>query len=142
MNELPIKIEAIVYALKDNEVQYLIIKRTPEDGYFWQPVTGTVHDGEKLLDCLTREMSEETGLTDLIEVSGCLHTFDWRKSSGQCILEFVYAVQVSPDSNVVLNPEEHEDYKWCTYEQAQEILHTDNNKNAFKIINEYLTTKQ
>ncbi len=138
--ELPIKMQGILYAVTDDKIEYLLIKRTPEDGDFWQPVTGTVHDGEKLLDCLVREIQEETGITQLEDVSDCLYRFDWQRSSGERILEFVHAVRIPRDSKVVLSPEEHEDYKWCSHDEAQTTLSKDNNKKSFQVINDHLTS--
>lgn len=138
MAELPIKMQGILYAVTDGAIEYLLIKRTPEDGDFWQPVTGTVDDGEKLVDCLIREVQEETGITKLEDVSECLYKFDWRRSSGECILEFVHAIRISRDSKVVLSPTEHEDFKWCSYDEAQQTLSKDNNKKSFQVINDHL----
>jgi 8-oxo-dGTP pyrophosphatase MutT (NUDIX family) len=136
--ELPIKMQGILYAVNDTSPEYLLIKRTPEDGDFWQPVTGTVNDGEKLVDCLVREIEEETGITELEDVSECLYKFDWQRSSGERILEFVHAVRIPRDSKVILSPTEHEDYRWCKYDAAQELLAKDNNKKSFQVMNEYL----
>ena len=136
--ELPLKIEAIIYTIKDGSIEYLLIKRTPEDGGFWQPVTGTVHDGERLVDCLTREIQEETGITKIDNVSDCLYRFDWQRKSGERLLEFVYAVKVPADSKIILAPDEHEDYKWCSFNEALDTLCTDNNKKSFEVINQHL----
>ena len=54
------------HAIQDKEPIFLLLKRTPQDGGFWQPLTGTVEDGEKLSDCLKRELNEETGIKDII----------------------------------------------------------------------------
>lgn len=141
MQELPIKIQAILYAESEGGLEYLLIKRTPHDGGFWQPVTGTVHDGEKLADCLRRELREEVGLAQLDEVSDCLYKFDWQRSSGERFIEFVYAVRIPRNVEIVLAPDEHNDYKWCDYDGAQTTLSKDNNKRSLEVINDHLTGK-
>lgn len=138
MQELPIKMQGVLYAVTDGKIEYLLIKRTPEDGDFWQPVTGTVHDGEKLVDCLKREVQEETGIANLEEVSDVLYRYDWQRSSGERILEFVHAIRIPRDSNVVLSPEEHEDFKWCSFDEALQTLGKDNNKKSLQVINDIL----
>jgi len=139
--ELPFKIEAIPYVVDDDKtIRYLMIKRTPEDGGYWQPVTGTLNDGEKLLDCVKRELNEETGIQadHIINISEVLYKFDWKNKHGDTILEFVYAVQYPAKTEIVLSPDEHDDYKWCSYDEAMETLYTDNNKNALKLVNSIL----
>ena len=45
--------EAIVFCRYQDSFRYLILKRRPEDGGFWQPVTGGVEEGESVLEaCL------------------------------------------------------------------------------------------
>lgn len=139
--ELPFKIEAIPYVIDDNKtIRYLLIKRTPQDGGYWQPVTGTLNDGEKLLSCAKRELNEETGIRaeDIIDMSEVLYKFDWKNKHGETILEFVYAVRYPTNTKIVLNPEEHEDCRWCSFDEAMETLYTDNNKKALKIVNSIL----
>lgn len=63
---LPIRIQAIVYYLVNAELQVLLIKRIEQDGGFWQTVTGGLDDGEKLDDAVRREVSEETGIKDIL----------------------------------------------------------------------------
>lgn len=136
--ELPFKIEAIPYVVdEDKTIRYLLIKRTPQDGGYWQPVTGTLNDGERLLDCARRELNEETGIRaeDIIDISEVLYKFDWKNKHGDTILEFVYAVQYPANTEIILSPEEHDDYKWCSFNEAMETLYTGNNKNALKTVN-------
>jgi len=143
IQELPFKIEAMLYSKNsDGTVEYLLIKRTPEDGGYWQPVTGTLDNGEKLHDCLFREIDEETGVNkDQIKaLSPILYKFDWKNKKDETVLEFVYAVEISRNQQIKLNPVEHDNLKWCDYDLAMETLYTDNNKKALKVINEYLTT--
>lgn len=137
--ELPLKMQGVLYARTDKGIEYLLIKRTPEEGGYWQPVTGTVHDGEKLRDCLLREIQEETGITEYEDVSDCIYRFDWQRSSGERLLEFVHAVRIPRDSTVTLSPSEHDDYQWCSFELAMETLGKDNNKKSLTIINNKLT---
>lgn len=144
MQELPFKVEGIPYRYtEDKSVLYLLIKRTPQDGGYWQPVTGTLNDGEKLLDCLKRELREETGIKEnqILSISDVLYKFDWKNKHGDTVLEFVYAIEYPEGLEIVLSPDEHDDYRWCTYDVAMETLFTQNNKNAFEIVNSFLTRR-
>lgn len=138
--DLPIKVEGIMFAIKDREYSFLILKRTPEDGDFWQPLTGTVEDGEKIHDCILRELKEETGIENPIKVTDKIWSFDWKNKRDETIIEFVYGIELSLDTPVNINPSEHSEYKWCSFDEAMNILGRDNNKRAFqefkeKIIN-------
>ena len=39
----------------------LLLHRRPERGNFWQPITGSIEEGELPLDTARRELIEETG---------------------------------------------------------------------------------
>ncbi len=60
--ELPIKTQGIIFKKENDIIKYLLLKRTEKDGGFWQPMTGTLNDGESLKECLMRELEEETGI--------------------------------------------------------------------------------
>lgn len=129
--DLPIKVEGILYAIKNGEYIFLILKRTPEDGDFWQPLTGTVEDGEKVQDCLFRELKEEVGVDKPVKVTDRIWTFDWKNKRDETIVEFVYGVELDPNSKITISPSEHSEYKWCSYDEALLLLGKENNKKAF-----------
>lgn len=54
------------------------------------------------------------------------------------ITEYVFAVELDKNSKIILS-EEHDDYKWCGFEDAYKTLEKENNKNTLKILNEELT---
>jgi len=43
---LPIQVQAILFRKTNREIQYLLLKRTPEKEGFWQPVTGGLEEEE------------------------------------------------------------------------------------------------
>lgn len=79
--ELPIKVQGVIYAEENKKRDYLIIKRRENDGGFWQGVTGTVEEGELLVECLIREIKEELGVKkeDIAKISQILQTIQWKK---------------------------------------------------------------
>ena len=131
MFELPIKIEGVLFAKVGDKYKFLVLKRTPEDGDFWQPLTGTVNDGEKLAECLKRELKEETGINDLISVTDEIWRFDWKNKKDETIIEFVFGIELDANSQVKLNLSEHTEYKWCNFDEAMNLLGRENNKKAF-----------
>ena len=129
-------VQGVVYRHGSNGLEFLVMKRVPEDGGFWQPVTGTIEPGEELLATLKRELSEEAGLTDLMHVSKMLHTYEWGTGtlSGR---DSVFAVEVAPNTEVVLEPSEHDDCKWLPLEEAVAMLKYDGNRLSMRRAAEY-----
>lgn len=136
--ELPIKVQGVMYSKNNEKLEYLIIKRSLDDGGFWQGVTGTLEEGETLVNCLIREIREEIGIENIKNISEIKQTIQWAKKTGFVITEYVFAVELDKNSKIILS-EEHDDYKWCSFEDAYEILEKENNKNTLKVLNEELT---
>ncbi len=138
--ELPIKIEGIMYAVKDGGVKFLILKRSQEDGDFWQPLTGTLEEGETLKGCLLRELKEETGIEKVVKVSDEVWRFNWLKGN-DVITEFVFGIELYPGSEITLDPKEHSDFGWYDFNEAVDMLGRENNKKAFEIFYNKLQVK-
>ena len=135
--ELPIKVQGVMYSKNNDKIEYLIIKRSEKDGGFWQGVTGTLEEGEKLKECLIREIKEELGIVNINKISEIEETIQWAKKTGFMITEYVFSVELDRNINITLS-EEHDDYKWCDFNEAYQWLGKDNNKNTLKMINEKL----
>jgi len=67
--------------------------------------SGGVKIGETIIDCLIREVKEETSL-DVSEIKKYLGSFDYQSSSGRATRQFNFAVSVNP-GDVKINPSEH-----------------------------------
>ena len=86
---------------------------------------------------MIREISEELGITEIKNISDLKQTLQWAKKTGFIITEYVFSVELDRNIDITLS-EEHDDYKWCTFEEAYETLEKENNKNTLKMINEEL----
>ncbi len=126
--ELPIKVELIVFKREENFCSFLLLKRSPEDGGFWQPITGTLEMEESIRQCMLRELEEETGIGEVLNVSEEIHRFSWQKKD-YTVVEMVYGVEV-PHQDITLS-REHTEYRWCGFDEAMQLLEKENNKNAF-----------
>ena len=98
----------------------LFLRRSP--GVFlagrWELPGGTVEPGEPFEATAVREVAEETGLK--VRVTAELSRDSWPDVAG-CALEihaFVYRVEEDGTGEVVLNPEEHDDFAWLTPREA------------------------
>ena len=110
-----------------------MLRRRPERGGFWQPVTGAPFPGESDGDAAVREVYEETGLGEgLVELavtySYALHpelAERWEEIYGSGVGEIhvtTFAAEAPDNSVLVLDPTEHVDFRWCSYKQAHALL--------------------
>ena len=135
--ELPIKTQGIIFNRSKNKITYLLLKRTKEDGGFWQPMTGTQNDYESLKDCLLRELKEETGIKKHIQIINNVDKFEWIDKKGKIISEYVYGVEVGKVK--VKLSEEHDKFIWLPFAQAKRKLEKENNKRSLTLLNNNLT---
>jgi 8-oxo-dGTP pyrophosphatase MutT (NUDIX family) len=134
---LPIQVEAIIFRRNDDKIEYLLLKRLPERNGFWQPVTGGVEEGETRDEALRREVMEETGVRSIVAVMEGLFYFEF--SDPNLNQEYVYGVEISSSEKIVLDPKEHNEYRWCSFQGALQLLHWKENKEALRKLNTTLT---
>lgn len=129
--QLPVKFEGIPYCKKDDSFKFLLVKRIPEDGGFWQPITGTLESNESLIDCIYREFEEEIniGRDKIVGITEMFYQFIWDKKDVR-ISEYVFGVELSDVFDINLG-DEHDDYKWCSFEEVLGFLEKENNKKAY-----------
>ena len=137
-----IQIEAIVFRKNGNSFDFLLLKRIPEEGGFWQPPCGGLNDNEDILQAAYRELFEETSISkkDILNIIENVHYFEINKHylTGKpmpLIKEYVLAFEVGMETVVNIKnnkPKEHEDFLWVSYDEALKMLKWENNKDAFK----------
>jgi NUDIX domain len=86
---------------------------------------------------LIREIKEELGITYINNISEIKETIQWAKKTGFIITEYVFLIEIDRNINIILS-DEHEDYKWCEFNEAYQLLEKENNKNTLKLINSEL----
>ncbi|PIY93301.1 MAG: NUDIX pyrophosphatase [Candidatus Magasanikbacteria bacterium CG_4_10_14_0_8_um_filter_32_14] len=132
------QVEIIVYKIKNNQPLFLLLKRIESRGEFWQPITGGANDDETLEDAAKRELMEETQIKNYLNFINKVHYFEFDIEIHGRIKEYVFAVEVNEKTEVVLS-DEHEEKKWCNFEESLKLLKYENNKEGFrkvfKIIN-------
>jgi dihydroneopterin triphosphate diphosphatase len=130
------QVEVIIFKVLEGKPLFLLLKRQPHRGGFWQPVTGGVEVGEDLKETALREMKEETGITEVVKILEDLHYFEFEANGGHgWMKEYVFGVQVDEKAESVIS-DEHSEQKWCALEEALELLKYENNKVGFRKISE------
>ena len=135
--ELPIKTQGIIFKRENDIIKYLLLKRIEKDGGFWQPMTGTLNDGESLENCLIRELGEETGITEHIQLIKNIDKFEWIKPEKGTMTEYVFGIEVDKNTEVKIS-DEHDTYMWCSFDEALKKLEKKNNRNAFTMLDKKL----
>jgi 8-oxo-dGTP diphosphatase len=101
----------------------LFLRRAP--GVFlagrWELPGGTAEPDEPFEATAVREAAEETGLR--VRVTGELSHDSWPDVAGRAlrIHAFVYTVEEDGAGDVVLNPEEHDEFAWLTRREAADF---------------------
>jgi lipoyl(octanoyl) transferase len=130
------QIEGIVFRRKGEkpkDIDFLLLKRIPEGGGFWQPVTGGVHVKEKRMDALKRELKEEVNINtkNIEKIINIRHSFSFINRDGNKLDEYVFGVEIDPKKEIAIS-REHTEAKWVNLKKALKMLKYKNNKDGFK----------
>ena len=114
--------------------------RIPSGGGFWQAVTGGVEGNEDIKTTALREFREETGFTpDSIEKIDYSYNFpveeNMRKLYDQpvsIITETVFLARISGITTPCIDPVEHDNWRWCSFEEAIELLYWPGNRESLR----------
>ncbi len=137
MNKYETVAMGVVYRRQAEGLEFLILRRVPNDGGFWQPITGAIEVQETAREAMLREVAEETGLREHIHVSEVeVHRQEWGDEiiAGE---DVVFAVEVAPESPVALNENEHDAHEWLPLEQAVARVKYDGNKISLQKVHDY-----
>jgi 8-oxo-dGTP pyrophosphatase MutT (NUDIX family) len=132
--------QVLVYPVRQRGAtwEYLLLRRVPARGRFWQGVTGGLEKDERLVDAAKRELYEETKFVPLklekIDFSYSLPVAEeWKHLYApdvKGITEYVFVAYVEAGREPVLDRKEHDLYTWCGVDKALQLLKWPENKEA------------
>lgn len=129
---LPVKSYSVsVFLLKPagDEIQVLLLRRAGHLAGLWCQVAGGIEAGEKAWQTALREVREETGITlrKLWSANFCEQFYEVEK---ECITLVPVFVGRVPDGTEVTLNEEHDGYRWVSFDEAREMLSFSGQKRA------------
>ena len=131
------QIEVFFYKrLPDGECSFLLMRRVPERGGFWQPLTGGVEHGETFEEATRREAREETGITEMIGVVDSNYHYEFT-DEGRHHVEYIFGAEVPANTNTRLS-HEHDDFRWVSKDEAFQLLKWPGNKEGLRKLCERL----
>lgn len=131
------QIEVFFYKrLPDGKCSFLLMRRVPERGGFWQPLTGGVEHGETLEEAIGREAVEETGITEIVEIVDSNYHYEFT-DEGRSHVEYIFGAEVPANTNVRLS-HEHDDLQWVNKDDALQLLKWPGNKEGLRKLCERL----
>jgi dihydroneopterin triphosphate diphosphatase len=136
----PIQVAIYCVRMTDNGWEYLLMHRIPSGGSIWQPVTGGVEDDEEYFTTARRELREETAFEPtellLMDYSYAFPVeYTMRKLYShpvEIITEIVFLAVIEPGIDPVITSVEHDDYRWCRFDEALDLLFWKGNKESIK----------
>lgn len=127
---------AIVIHRSDGVIEYLILHYPA--GH-WDFPKGNVEKGESDLEAAIREITEETGLTDLKFINGFKKTIQYYYKKGeQLVKKTVTFYLAEAQTKSVKLSFEHQGYIWLPIDEALTKVTYQNAKNVLKEAHEFL----
>lgn len=127
-----------VVIVRDGKI--LVVRRVPDDslgGYYELP-GGGVDNGENFAEAAIRETLEETGL-EVTAILAILDGFDYPTRTKSMVRQFNFVVETAP-GDVRLSPTEHDDYRWITAPDIDNLHTTDAMKSCLHDVFKALPT--
>ncbi len=143
-----IPIQVLIYPVRkiNEDWEYLMLRRVENRGGFWQGVTGAPENDETLSEGAKRELYEETGYIPLnlikTDISYIIPMEDrWKEIYPEGtteIPEYLFIAKIDESSPPKIDPIEHNAWKWCSYEEAMNLLSLEDNKRALEFVHTFL----
>lgn len=127
---------AIVYYTHNEEILYLILKH--KAGH-WAFPKGHVENNETEVETALREIKEETSL--IVTIDDGFKVINEYQPTRYSIKEVVYFMARSNTDKVFVQQAEIDNFRWCLYDEAIDLITYENDKKVLLKANDYLKIK-
>ena len=102
--------------------EFLVVHRSPRGGAYWHGIAGGLEAGESFAEAAARELYEETGLRRAAGRDRRAVRLPGRLQTPHGITVGCFLVDVPDGWEPTLN-DEHDEYRWCSRDDAVELLY-------------------
>ena len=126
----------------DQEVQVLLVHQISYRGdQFWVFPKGHAEEGETALFAALRELNEETGVTE-VTLNGSMvfsveYTFVHNDERIEKTVDYYIGYCQNTDTHIT-QPREVAELRWCTLEEAEQLLTHQNSKDVLSEVKKFL----
>ncbi len=129
----------LVKVLVHDGERVLLLHRRAERGNFWQPITGSIEDGESPDQTARRELAEETGHTGEPQALDLRQSFliesqflESRYPAPIIASEVGFVARIDSRAPIQLDAVEHDTYGWFTFAEAYERIRWSDDREALE----------
>jgi lipoyl(octanoyl) transferase len=121
-----------VFVLVRRAGEVLVLHRSERKGAYWHSVAGALEDGESWADAAARELEEEVGLVAKPAEVGAPYSYALDAGTPE-ILVHNFVVDAPAGWEPRLDWE-HDEYRWCSREDAIRLLHWPEPKDLLRAL--------
>lgn len=136
-------IDLYPYRLKENQTEYLLLKRAADQQYDgqWRMIGGKVEGNETHWKAALRELQEETGLRPVkCWTIPSLNRF-YEHQTDSILTIPAFAAQIDPSDTIALD-KEHSSAEWLDIEKAVNLILWPEQRRLLRLLNNIVTSNQ
>ncbi|HEY8130641.1 MAG TPA: lipoyl(octanoyl) transferase LipB, partial [Thermoanaerobaculia bacterium] len=129
----------LVKVMVHDDHRVLLLHRRPERGNFWQPITGSIEEGETPIETARREIAEETGHHGDPKALDLHQSFmiesqylEARHPAPIIASEIGFVAQLAASAPIKIDANEHDDFGWFTFGEAYERIRWTDDREALE----------